>query len=244
MKKILALFDTHIPFNIRLDPVFEFAHDFKPDIVILGGDLHDWTSVCHWIADQSRALDGGTIMQNYEELNLGLLDPIQKAVGKVRKVFLTGNHEDWLQQAAGINPNGRGYWELDRNIDTKKYNIEIMPINVPYKASNHLYYTHGLYTNKYHAEKTVAAFHRSVLYGHTHDVQTFTDISPIDIKDYFKGASCGCLCTLNPHYLRNRPNRWVNGFNYVYLNEKTGYFNDYQVYIVDNQFYADGRLYR
>ncbi len=34
MKKILALFDTHIPFNIRLDPVFEFAHDFKPDIVI------------------------------------------------------------------------------------------------------------------------------------------------------------------------------------------------------------------
>jgi hypothetical protein len=243
-RRILSIFDSHVPYNIPLDTVWEFAEDFKPTEVILGGDMHDFTAVCHWIADQSRNLDGGIIKENYAELHDVILDPLQVAVGKVKKVYLLGNHEDWLVQAAGINPNGRGYWEIDKNIDLRKYNMILQEVNTPYKASDHLYYMHGIYVNKYHAEKTVGAFHRSILYGHTHDVQEYTHVSPLDVEHYYKAASCGCLCSRNPQYLRNKPNRWVNGFNYVYMDSKTGYFNDFQVYIVKNKFWANGRFYK
>ena len=244
VRKLVALFDTHVPYQIPLGGVFKFIKDFKPDTIVLGGDMHDWESVCHWVADQSRALDGGTITENYKELHDILLDPLQKVAPNANKVYLTGNHEVWLQMAASLCPNGRGYWELDRNIDFKKYNMRILPVNVPFQASKHLYLMHGMYVNKYHAEHTVSTFQRSVMYGHTHDVQEFTIVSPLDVKQSHKGKSCGCLCHRNPHYMKNKPNRWVNGFNYVYIDEKDGHFWENQVYIIDNEFIADGHFYK
>ena len=76
--KLVLLADTHIPYHIRLEPVFEFIKDFKPDKIILVGDMHDWTAVSHWIADQSRNLDGGIIQENYAELHKILLNPLKK----------------------------------------------------------------------------------------------------------------------------------------------------------------------
>lgn len=242
-KRILALFDTHIPFNIDLDPVFNFIEDWKPNIIILGGDMHDWSSVSQWMADQSRALDGGIIWENYKELRMELLGPLRMACpSHTDLIYLVGNHEYWLQQAAGINPNGRGYWELEKNIDLKHYNMKIIPINVPYVVNENLVYIHGLYLNQYHARKTVEAYHTSVFYGHTHDQQTYVVVSPINKDHFYKGQSCGCLCNLNPSYMKNRPNKWVNGFNFVYVDGK--YFWDTQVTIVDGKFYANGRLYK
>jgi len=238
-EKVLALFDTHIPQHIRLDLIFEFIEDWKPTKIILGGDMHDWTSVCHWLGDQSRALDGGLVKQNYEKLNEVLLRPLCAISKGAEKVYLVGNHEHWLEIATDLNPNGRGYWELSKNLYSS---IKIIPINVPYVLNENLVYIHGLYVNKYHAEKTVNAYHTSVFYGHTHDHQSHTIVSPIDTKHFYKGQSCGCLCHLNPGYMKNRPNRWVNGFNFVYTEGKL--FWDTQVTIVNDRFYANGRLYK
>lgn len=238
--RILALFDTHIPYHIPLDPIFNFIEDWKPTKIILGGDMHDWSSVSQWLGDQSRALDGGTVAQNYAELKTILLYPLRKVAPHAEVVYLTGNHEYWLEQAAGINPNGRGYWEMKENVGF--YWIHIIPINVPYIVSENLVYIHGLYLNKYHSEKTVNAYHTSVFYGHTHDMQSHTIVSPINSRHFYKGQSCGCLCSLNPGYMKNRPNKWVNGFNFVYTEGK--FFWDTQVTIVDNKFYANGRLYK
>jgi hypothetical protein len=64
------------------------------------------------------------------------------------------------------------------------------------------------------------------------------------VKHFYKGQSCGCLCNLNPDFMKNRPNKWVNGFNYCYLDEESGLFWDTQVTIVDGKFYTMGRRYR
>lgn len=242
-EKILAIFDTHIPFHIPLDPILEFAHDFKPNRVILGGDLHDWTSVSAWVADQSRALDGGTITSNYEELHKHLLNPIQKAVGNTEKIFLVGNHEYRLQLAASINPNGRGFWELEKNIDLKKFNMKVVPLNMPYRVNANLLFIHGIYTNLYHARKTVEAYHVSVLYGHCHTFQEHMLVSPIDKDQFYTGQAIGCLCNLNPGFMKNRPNAWVNGFCYGYTGENDS-FQYVPVVIVHNKFYAEGRRYK
>ena len=240
-ERIIFLPDIHTPFNIDLNPIWEFVEDFKPTISILGGDAHDWTAVSQWIADQSRALDGGTIKQNYRELNSTVLQPLSVAAPKAKKIFLEGNHEDWLRKASLINPNGREYWELEKNLPK---DIKIVPFNQAYHVNKNLCYLHGLYTTKYHAYQTVHAVHKTVLYGHSHDIQRYTDVSPIDVEQFYTGASCGCLCTLNPSYLKNRPNRWVNGFNFCYVDTKTEEFSETQVYIIRNAFWANGRRYK
>lgn len=240
--KIVGLWDLHIPFHIPLNNIFKFILDFKPDIIILGGDIHDWTPASHWIANQSVLLDGQSIKKCYHELHTILLNPLAEVKPKGSKtIFLEGNHEDWLDQTINLNRNGKGYWEIENNIDFKKLNMTLLPINVPYQVNENLAYIHGIYTNEYHSKKTVQAYHTSIFYGHTHDIQSYTQVSPIDASKFFKGQSVGCLCHMNPHYLKNKPNRWVNGFHYCYVQDK--FFHDVQVVIVKGRFWANGKYY-
>lgn len=242
-KRIVALPDIHVPYNIELEPVFSFIEDFKPDAVILLGDVCDWTSCSHWVADQSVGLSSGSIYEDYERLRGVVLDPIKKAVEKECKiVYLEGNHELWLWMAIAQNKDGRGYWEFDKNIDFKKYNMTYLNYNVPYKASKHLYYMHGTYTNEFHSKKTVMSYQRTIIYGHTHDVQEYTLVSPLDTHQVHKAKSIGCLCTRNPNYLKNAPNRWVHAFNYAYI-EQDGTFNEYTVNVINDKFWANGKKY-
>jgi hypothetical protein len=239
--RIVFLPDVHIPENICLGPVFEFLEDFKPTKVIIGGDAHDFTAVSEWIADQSRALDGGTVAENYAELRDELLVPVRKAVPRAEIIYLIGNHEDWVRQALLRNPNGRGYWEIERNMPNW---VKLIPLNQAYHVNQNVCFLHGLYTNKYHSFQTVHAVHKSVFYGHVHDIQRYTDVSPVDVSKFYTGASCGCLCKLNPHYMKNKPNRWVNGFLFMYVDQRTNEFADTQVYIIRNHFWALGRKYK
>ena len=239
MKKIVALFDLHVPYNIILEPVFRFIEDFKPDVVILGGDVGEFGSVSHWIADQSRHLDHGTLVQEYNNINEVALKPLAKVAGKASKIYLTGNHERWVEMATAINPNLRGFAEIERNIKGWK----ILPYNVPYKAGPNLVYIHGTYENKYHAHKTAESYiGKSVIYGHVHSMQLHSNVSPVDSKHFYQAQSVGCLCHLNPSFMKNKPNAWVNGFNYTYLNDD-GTFHPFSVIIVKNKFWAVGRQY-
>lgn len=240
--KIVGLADIHIPYNINLKPIFRFIFDFKPDVIVLMGDIHDWTPAATWIANQGLSLKIETIRECYEQLHEVVLIPLKQVAPKAQIKYLCGNHEDWLTQAMALNKNGIGYWGLHENIKIK--NIEILPPNVPYRPCSNLVYIHGTYVNEYHAKKTVLAYHTSVLYGHTHDVQSHTVVSPVDVKHFYKGASIGCLCNLNPHYMKNRPNKWVHGFNFCYIDEKTDFFNDVQVYIINGGFWANGKYYK
>lgn len=240
MKKIVALFDTHIPYQIPLDPIFRFIEDFKPDVIILGGDICEWGSVSHWVADQSRHLDFGTIKSEYEAMGEVVLRPISRVAVHASKIYLTGNHEDWIRKACDANPNLRGFAELKRNIKGWK----ILPYNVPYKAGPNLVYIHGTYENKYHSNKTAEAYvGKSVIYGHVHSMQLYSNVSPVDSKHFYQAQSVGCLCHLNPSFMKNKPNAWVNGFNYTYLNDD-GTFHPFSVIIVKNKFWAEGKLYK
>lgn len=250
--KIIALYDTHIGFDykgnanhINLNPIFRFIRDFKPDQIILGGDMHDWTPASHWIANQSIQLDGQNIQRCFKELHQYLLSPLKCVMPKHTKIkYLIGNHEDWLEQTMLLNRNGLGYWRLEDNIDLKKYNMNLFPFNYAYSPNKYFCYIHGVFTIQHHAKKTVETYRKSVFYGHVHDIQTYTAVSPIDVGDFYKGASVGCLCKLNPSYAHNKPNRWVNGFHFCHVDDKTGYFHDTQIVIVKGGFWANEKFYK
>lgn len=242
--KIVSLFDTHVPYNINLRPVWKFIYDFRPDVVVLGGDMHDWTVASHWIANQSLVLDGKSLKDSFKELHDVILNPLREISPRSKKIYLMGNHENWLEQTIELNRNGLGYWEMENNIDERKYKIEFVKVNGSYMPCINLVYIHGCYVNEYHAKKTVQAYHNSVIYGHCHTIQSHMDISPVDTDKYYKASSVGCLSTTNPNYMRNRPNKHVNAFNYCYVDEDKEYFNDTTVIIVQGTFWANGRFYR
>jgi hypothetical protein len=242
-KRIVALFDIHVPYNIPLDPVWEFIKDFKPHRVVVAGDAHDWTAVSSWLADQSRALEGGTIESNYEDLRSSVLTPLYRAIPRDCDVVLQkGNHEGRLERAIEIHPNGRGFWELEKNLRMYK-RLTILPQNSVVPLGPDLVVVHGEYaTGQHHAKKMVEAYHTSVLYGHRHTFQSHTLVSPVTSSNFYTGQAIGCLCTLNPEFLKGKPNAWVNGFAYVYL-QLDGSFHHVPIVIVNNKFYANGHRY-
>ncbi|GAF90117.1 unnamed protein product, partial [marine sediment metagenome] len=60
MKKIIAIFDCHIPENIGLKGVLEFIKDEKPQHLILGGDIMNMNALSRWeqAGGKSRKLEG------------------------------------------------------------------------------------------------------------------------------------------------------------------------------------------
>lgn len=75
--------------------------------------------------------------------------------------------------------------------------------------------THGLYACANHAKKHLQEMGTSILYGHLHNIEVASKITPAKVSHM---AWCnGCLCDLNPEYLRNKPQNWNHGFAIVYV---------------------------
>ena len=92
------------------------------------------------------------------------------------------------------------------------------------------------------AKKAIDIYSSNVLAGHTHAAQSFTKISPVEVKKKYMAWIAPILGACNPSYLRNRPTAWLNGFTIVELRDK-GLFNLYPVIVVDGKFSYGGKQY-
>ncbi len=217
----------------------------KPDVFIFGGDNMNFDAVDHWLHEKGmvRQLEGKRILAEYEGFKKEILNPLEEILPHTcRKIWLNGNHEDWVQLAIDKNPQGEGYWEIEHNLHLTEKGWEVYEYG-KYAKVGKIVFIHGQYTNQYHAKKTVDVFERNVVYGHTHTFQAYTKITPVDNEPH-SAISIPVACELNPDYARNRPNAWVNGFLVFYIYSK-GYFNLYPVISIDGEFVSpDGKFYR
>jgi predicted phosphodiesterase len=238
MKKIVALFDAHYPYNINLKPVLEFIKDFKPDRTVFGGDTLDLAFLSHW----NELSPGKWIAHDVQED----FDAVGKIIDKVKEScpqidYLIGNHEHWLTQFTDKFPYLRGSLDLKRGLKTEERGINLVPLNKSLKIG-HLHFLHGIYCNDQHAKKTVLAYQRCVRYGHTHDYQVYSIISPMDTHKVYNAMSCGCLCNRNAEFMHGKPNKWLHGFYVAYIQDN-GDFTDYFVPIIRNKFAWAGKIY-
>ena len=249
MKTQLAVIlpDIHHPYHDKgsIRAVFEFLEDYGKELsyLVLLGDQMDMQSMSHWLEGKTRILEGKRLVKEYENFDRDILTPIEEMLSKnCKKIFFIGNHEDWVNQMIDKDPvRLEGLAEIDRNLQLKKRGWKIIPFNKTYKLGK-LTLCHGLYTNQYHARKMVDVFSKSVIYGHTHSLQEFCKSTPIDVADVHKGKSIGCLCNLNPIFMKNRANNWVHAFSIVYLYNK-GWFNEYTVNIIRGKFAWGNKIY-
>ena len=241
---ILTCFDIHTPYHIPLKPVLDFCSDTQPDVVQFAGDTTSAES-CNWRKiTKGLKRDVETVEEDYNILKRVVLDPFNKAKPrKATMVYHIGNHEGWFYEAMAMDTRAGHKYGVEDNVDLKKYNMRLIPEN-GITNWGHLYFTHSTYLNDSHAKKTALTYRKCLLYGHSHDLQSYTIHSPIDEREKILAKSCGCLCHRNPEYLEGKPNKWINSFNLAYIRQD-GTFNEFDIIVTDNKFTApNGKVYR
>jgi predicted phosphodiesterase len=246
IKWALVLPDIHYPKHNKgcMKAIFQWLKEYgkKIDYLILLGDAMDMEPISHWMEDKKKTLEGQRIKEDYANFNKEILTPLEKAVcKKCTKVYFIGNHENWVEYIEEKFPQLSGYVGVDENLQLTKRSWKIILYNQIYKLGK-LHLMHGIYTNLYHAKKTVEAYCCSIAYGHTHDIQEFTKVTPINLLDVHKAHSIGCLCDMNPAYMRNKPNKWAHAFMVVDVSEN-GDFTEHTINIINGQFRWHGKLY-
>ncbi len=240
----IAVYDPHTPHEdkVLFRNILKFARDFKPSTFLFGGDNLNMNAVDHWIQEGKKkmSLEGRRVKKDYEYYLKNVHYPLLEVLPrKCRKIWLKGNHEDWIKLAIDKNPNGEGYWEIENNIPLDDW--EVYEYNDVARVGK-LRFTHGHYYNKYHAAKTVDTYARSIVVGHAHTHQCYTKIVPIGNEPHCC-YSVPCACNLNPHYKKGQPNQWVNGFAVFYVYDN-GKFNFYPVIALNGHFVSpDGKLH-
>jgi hypothetical protein len=251
-KSYVALFDIHYGWERKagkkvplhnpriLDAVGLFIEDFKPDVIIYGGDTIDCGAISHHNRKRNFSIEGLRLADDAQGASTVLRD-YRLAAGNPLEVVIEGNHEDWLNDLIEDYPGLAGMFGL-RDLLKLSDDAVIVPQGEVFRFGK-LVFLHGdqIRSSLYPARWAVDAYGKSVRFGHFHTYQTFTKVSALD-GDCRTGVAVPCLCTRGPGYGKGAPNRSINGFNYGYL-EGAGNYYDITPIITNHKFVAEGVEY-
>jgi hypothetical protein len=232
--KVSAQPDTHVKFMDvpAVNSYLKFIEWYKPDVHIIMGDFLDCEGLSHW-PDES--LQPRRIVPEAKQGR----DLLQKIIGATpscsTRIYLTGNHEHWIEMALSKMPElFEGLDDLGIEINLKrllnldKFGYELFPLNHFVKIGK-AHFTHGIYTGDNHTKKHLSALKATVFYGHLHDIQSHNETS---MDGSLEAASLGCLCRLDAKFLKGKPNNWLHAHG-VFEFFRDGSFNFYRPLIRD-----------
>lgn len=254
MEKFVALFDVHWGYERdasrhksalhdekAVSVAMQFMEDFKPDHVILGGDILDCGSVSHHRRGNVGQLEGLRLLAEAKECRERIIEPIEK-LAKGRLVYHIGNHEDWLSDVTDEIPALQGIVDIGALLKLDKWDIVEQG-----KASKlgKLTFIHGdqIRGGQNPALYAVTAYERNVRFGHFHTFQVATKTTPVDANGH-TGIAVPCLAKKNHRYNQGAPNKWMQGFLWGYVGGPDGTFNDYVTVIVNGRAMVNGKSYR
>lgn len=245
----LILSDLQIPFEdpktLRAVEKYMAAHTWAGLLYI--GDFMDFDFISSFNDQNLRATANRTFKQDYAYANK-ILDRHQLLIWEnnpyAKFVMLEGNHEERVERFLDANPKMQGSVEVENGLRLKERGFEW----IRSWSKGELYrigkatFTHGLYTNQYHAKKMVDAYGSSIFYGHTHDVMEIPRTHK-GKQDIIVGQSIGCLCEYEQSYMKGKPSNWQQAFMVLHL-LPNGNYTYYITRIIDHQFVGtDGVLY-
>lgn len=254
-KRFLAFFDLHYGRERRhrkllelhdpraLNAMLAFAGDFRPDTIILGGDILDCGAVSHWAQGKPRKTEGLRLRADMEAARREVIGPLQ-ATGAKHLVYHIGNHEAWIDQLIDQHPGIEGLLELTDGLGLKLPQWRVREQGEISRIGK-LHFLHGdqIKSSLHPAKWAVEAYERNVRFGHFHRAQLHSKHSALDAKDVRTGMAVPGLCRRDVMYGRGAPNQWSKGFLWGYVFDD-GSFNDYLTLVVNNRFAANGKVYK
>jgi hypothetical protein len=254
MQKWIVLPDLQIPFEDHrtLAAVEAFMKDVQAsDEPFTGwlqlGDLLDFDELSRYHAGEEGSV-ATELQESYEGGNR-FLDRHQKIMRagckSARFVLLEGNHDYRAYDCARKDDykKFRGYLNYETMLNLKDRGIKWVRSWKDGKTFQlgKANFTHGIYTNQYHAKKMVQNFGTNIYYGHLHDVMEMPQIQRGNDKTMV-GKSLGCLCDYNQSYLKGRPTNWQQAFAIFYI-FPDGNFTEHTIRIFKHRFHAYGKTY-
>ncbi len=229
----------HCPKALKI--ALDFAKDYQPDHIILGGDMLDCGAISHHNKNKPGRTEGLRLVTDAEELRSGFITPLERLEADTY-TYITGNHEDWLSQFEEEHPGTIGMFEVGELLELGKQ------WNVVQQGGEHnlgkLTFIHGdqLSSGEHCAKNAVILYERNIRFGHFHTAQVYTKNTPLSNQMGKTGMAVPCLAKKDPSYGKGKPNRWQQGFNYgVVYNDGT--FSDQLALIVNGRCYANGKVY-
>ena len=100
---------------------------------------------------------------------------------------------------------------------------------------------HGQYHNQNYVLKHINEFKTNVLHADLHSPRMRFENSPA--KELAIAGYClGCLCDMNPSFMKNRAHKWSHGFAILYLLEDGNFDIDLKR-IVNGRFIYNQKMY-
>ena len=241
----LIIADSHIPYvNIpTVKAILKLMNDVTFDGFVILGDFMDMTPISHWLQDknQKKSLENKRMKNDYIEGNK-LLDEFDKRLPEgCDKRFFYGNHERFYYDLIEKYPALEGLFEPKTELYLKKRKYIVYDTINHIERIGRLNFTHGMYHNDNYVKAHITKFMTNVIHADMHSPRF--RLAPSPAREIAIAGYCiGCLCDLNPAYLRGKPNRWAHGFAIVYFYEN-GFFDIDLKRIVKGKFVFNNKLY-
>ncbi len=249
LKRWIVLSDLQVPFHDpkSLKAVEAYMASHRWDGYLQVGDFLDFDAISSFNFGKPRLTENRRVKNDIQIAN-DILDRHQKIVRKNNKkakfVLLEGNHEERIERFLDANPAFEGMLDVPKLLKLKDRDfkwVRSWSRGEVYKIGK-ANFTHGLYTNKYHAHKMLDAEAHSIFYGHTHDVMCIPR-SRRDKTDLQVGQSLGCLCNIEQAYMKGKPSNWQQAFGIFYF-FPDGTYTYYVTRIINHRFVGpDGIVY-
>jgi hypothetical protein len=240
----VSLFDIHYP---ETDfPTFNAARSFlkanRVGLLVLGGDNLHCESISHHTKNKPKYRTYGQMKRELDGFRAKVLEPLEDLLPRdAEKVWLTGNHEDWLEQMLEEQPELAGLLDFAKYLGLEERGWVVKPQGGFYKKG-HLKWMHGDVLSGGHVQKALNTYVENIAYGHFHTAASGTKILPHTKRHKWQAWAMGCVGRLNSTYLKNRPTGWLNQIGITEFRDN-GMFNHYPVTVFDGRFSYGGKTY-
>lgn len=214
---------------------------YNPYGIMYLGDTTDMESLSGFDRDKRMVMEGKRYVKDINSLN-HLLDRHQSICKNTKEwIYILGNHEARVDTYVQYHPEVEGRFDLVKDTNLISRGFEVIQPNCTKKLGKALF-MHGFDASKNHAANMSRTYPKTIYYGHVHDVQLHSFVSPIDMKEVRVAGSLGCLCDLNPSWLRSKPNKWVHAFGMFWLNDNGSFQMDIK-FIINGKTIVNGVVF-
>lgn len=230
---IVTLCDWHVPYEdpkaIRV--AFEFCRQIQPQTIVIH-EAHDFYALSRFDKNPERKLQ----LQREIDIVKGYLSRLKSICPTSRIIVLRANHTDRLQKYLWTKAeelSGLDVMQLEELLGFKRLGIEYLDYYI-HKAPDprgHFLFKHGDIVRQHSAYTAKGELERegmSGMSGHTHRLGAHYSRKR---GGFFVWVEAGCLCDLNPGYLKGTAN-WQHGIGVVTYKE-SGHFIAEPVPIID-----------
>tara|TARA_R110000823_G_scaffold266679_6_gene386441 strand:- start:1169 stop:2032 length:864 start_codon:yes stop_codon:yes gene_type:complete len=236
--------DPHYPYQNEplMQKVYKCISDNDVAGVVSSGDWLDLFTLGSYNRDSLGLLKGISLTEEYESGKEGIVSLSQAAGGKAKKVFIWGNHEDRFFRELNTRDNAKYGDELmhpDKALELDKYGFDsLQNWKDDFYTVGDLDIMHGMYCNIHTAKKHLDMHGRSVMFGHTHRVQTH-------FTAHEAAFNIGCLADIPNRAFGYMPRmqreNWSNGLAAIRVVDGRSYVE--MITVRNGKFIFNGKVY-